>query len=157
MRSALCPSMENNALCPDTCCSSFTRAAPASARISCCCARATLRHSAQRKWNIWCSTLEPSSVSGTACKFSACVRVSALPMDAMLFLCCDCSPGALILISYADCFQQGRKILNQQNSQQEVWCKNQFERQNGTSQGFGRKEFPNQNSTRQWQLQSRGS
>jgi hypothetical protein len=75
----------------------------------------------------------------------------------MLFLCCDCSPGALILISYADRFQQGRKILNQQNSQQEVWRQNQISRQSGPGEGSRRKEFPNQDSTRQGQLQSGGS
>src|SRR5262245_14834864 len=100
MRSALCPSMENRALCPLTWCSSFSSAAPASDTISFWAFSLNLRHSVQRKRNIWCRTLEPSKVNGTACNSCAASSLSALIVDAISCLffrsaIVNCKPAAL--------------------------------------------------------------
>src|ERR1041385_3688952 len=98
-RSPLWPSKEKIAVCPATSFSIFSRAAEASAAISCCCVEPSLRHSAQRKRNIWCRTLEPSSVSGTACRSLFGIFISAFVVAIVLFLIpsayCDCKPAAL--------------------------------------------------------------
>src|SRR5690349_15613282 len=86
-KSPLCPSSENTAVWPATSFSIFSSAAEASAAISCCCAGSSFRHSAQRKRNIWCNTLEPSIVSGTACRSFSGIFISALVVVAIYFLC----------------------------------------------------------------------
>src|SRR5437762_3207217 len=104
-RSPLCPSRENTAVWPATSFSILSSAVEASAAISCCCAGLSLRHSAQRKRNIWCSTLEPSIVSGTACRSLPVIFISAFVVVAIYFLCllpcgyCDCKPAALDFVS----------------------------------------------------------
>ena len=104
-RSPLWPSRENTAVWPVTSFSIFSSAAEASAAISCCCAGLSFRHSAQRKRNIWCNTLEPSSVSGTACRSLLGIFISAFVVVAILFSCplpyayCDCKPAALNFVS----------------------------------------------------------
>src|SRR5438270_13273450 len=116
-KSPLCPSRENTAVWPATSFSIFSSAAEASAAISCCCAGPSLRHSAQRKRNIWCKTLEPSSVSGTACRSLLGIFISAFVVVAIFSFCpldyayCDCKPAALDFVS---CPSQKRPLLRSQ-------------------------------------------